>query len=379
MKKIMFAMFLMVLFFVNISYAKYAYIIEEKIVIFRRDVKAPKCEVIYSTQEWTKDNVIVTIKTNEEVQQVSDFVLSEDKKTLTKEVSENEAKTVIVKDFSGNYTEVQYEVKNIDKEVPQIIGCENEGVYNAPLTLDYSDNVEIKDIVVDRYSDELELEYKDKIYACNEMYGIDRTNSTLSIHVKNHPLNTVQYSYYLNNELYTTVSDTSYTYTGLQPGMQYTMKVQALDESGNVLNEKEQIGKTTYFSEVKIEYRQPQNKLNIIFLGIDNVVRRIFYTIWDENLIQNLNNNTLSCINENGRIASYALYYDSNIENYYIKGVWYNENNEVLDEIDCVVQKGFLYQELKNELPNKIIEKGQYKIYVNDLAGNEITYYIKVE
>ena len=66
-----------------------------------------------------------TIEADEEIEQSSGFVLSEDKKSLSKMVYVNESDKVLVKDLSGNYSEIEYNVNNIDKEPPQIIGCEN--------------------------------------------------------------------------------------------------------------------------------------------------------------------------------------------------------------------------------------------------------------
>ena len=49
------------------------------------DETAPEVTIEYSTKQLTRDNVIVTIQANEEIQEVEDWILSDDKRTLTKE------------------------------------------------------------------------------------------------------------------------------------------------------------------------------------------------------------------------------------------------------------------------------------------------------
>ena len=55
------------------------------ITIVNIDKTAPSLNVSYSTTNPTKENVKVTITSNEEVQDLSGWTISNDKKTLTKE------------------------------------------------------------------------------------------------------------------------------------------------------------------------------------------------------------------------------------------------------------------------------------------------------
>ncbi len=88
---------------------------------FNFDNTAPNVNVEYSTKNPTKENVKVTITSNEEVQELEGWTLSTNKKILTKEYTENTKEIVTVKDLAGNETQVNIEITNIDKTLPDII------------------------------------------------------------------------------------------------------------------------------------------------------------------------------------------------------------------------------------------------------------------
>lgn len=81
------------------------------------DNNAPSAGVSYSTQEPTNGNVIATITADKELQQptASGWVLSENKRTITKEYTANQTETVTIKDLAGNASDVKVVVNNIDK------------------------------------------------------------------------------------------------------------------------------------------------------------------------------------------------------------------------------------------------------------------------
>ena len=123
MKKIgITSIFLLLMFivFANPVWAKY--VIEERIEIgsIKIDRTVPSLQVNYSTKELTSENVEVTIKSNEIIQEIEGWSLQEDKKILKKEYSENIKEEIHVKDLSGNVTNLIVEVNNIDKESPII-------------------------------------------------------------------------------------------------------------------------------------------------------------------------------------------------------------------------------------------------------------------
>ena len=81
----------------------------------------PVLETIYSTEELTNKNVTVTIKANEEIQEVEGWTISEDKMSLTKEYENNttdNGEVIEVKDLAGNSATVTIKITNIDKEAP---------------------------------------------------------------------------------------------------------------------------------------------------------------------------------------------------------------------------------------------------------------------
>ena len=90
------------------------------------DEIVPALNVTYSTKNPTKENVTVTITSNEQIQSITGWVLSSDKKTLTKEYTANVKETIIVKDLAGNETRVTIEIDNIEGKPEITIGDINE-------------------------------------------------------------------------------------------------------------------------------------------------------------------------------------------------------------------------------------------------------------
>ena len=84
------------------------------------DNTAPTVSASYSTTTKTNQNVRVTITSNEEIQELSGWTLSTDKKVLTKEYTQNKTETIKIKDIAGNETQVKVEISNIDKTAPEI-------------------------------------------------------------------------------------------------------------------------------------------------------------------------------------------------------------------------------------------------------------------
>lgn len=82
------------------------------------DGTAPKADVNYSTTVLTKENVIVTIISDELIQAPEGWELSEDGKSMKKAYSENVVdEKLIVSDMAGNETETHIKISNIDNKV----------------------------------------------------------------------------------------------------------------------------------------------------------------------------------------------------------------------------------------------------------------------
>ena len=90
------------------------------------DVLPMELSTTYSITEKTSENVQVEIHSNEEMLPVSGWSLSDDKKTLSKEYTQNGGEQIKVYDYSGNEKSVDVSVSNIEKN----------------MTVQYSANVE---------------------------------------------------------------------------------------------------------------------------------------------------------------------------------------------------------------------------------------------
>lgn len=85
------------------------------------DGTAPKADVRYSTTVPTKDGVTVTIISDEEIQALEGWILSEDKMSMTKVYEDNtvvDGEDIVVSDIVGNTESVKVVVTGIDKVKP---------------------------------------------------------------------------------------------------------------------------------------------------------------------------------------------------------------------------------------------------------------------
>lgn len=359
-------------------YAKYAYYFEETIAEFSRENNPPVCQVSYSEEKHTNQNVVVTITANKEIEQVSGFRLSEDKKTLTKVVTQNENKTITIRDISGNFMLVEYRVDNIDKEPPKIIGCENNGTYQTPLTLDYSDNDEIQKIQINSYENALILAYQGICYDCAEYYGIGKTKSEITLQVKANPQNTKKYKYYANDELYATSTEKEYQFAGLESGTEYLLKVQALDDLGNILDESEITAKTSYYG--SIDLQKTENQFQATFYDMEPSVSQIKYAVWNVFNEKKVIWKEAEIVDKKAQI-DFSPFSPDNYPNYIVHAYLYDENDEILDIVEFSIDFATQYEEQERAEENlyEIKKTGNYEIKVVDFAGNETIYHIKVE
>lgn len=95
------------------------------------DGTAPNVTADYNIKTLTNQNVIATIISDEELQEVEGWALSENKKSMTKEYNKNATEDVTVKDSVGNEATITITIANIDKEPPVVTGVENDGSYKT--------------------------------------------------------------------------------------------------------------------------------------------------------------------------------------------------------------------------------------------------------
>ncbi len=119
----------------------------ETVFKFILDRESPKAvSTTYSTTELTNENVTVTIRVSEEIKPVEGWILSEDKKAISKEFEENVNGNVTISDLAGNKVTRYYSIKNIDKKVPtaQVSYSNTELTNNSVIaTLTFDEEVKI--------------------------------------------------------------------------------------------------------------------------------------------------------------------------------------------------------------------------------------------
>ncbi len=102
-----------------------------KVTISNIDKIAPELSIEYDNTAWTKDNVTATIYSNKKLQEVEGWILSKDKRSLTKSYGTNINEKVNVKDIAGNVSTITVNITNIDKTAPVITVIDGEQRYTA--------------------------------------------------------------------------------------------------------------------------------------------------------------------------------------------------------------------------------------------------------
>lgn len=138
--------------------------------VYVEDIWAPELNVEYSNKNQTNTFVEVKIKSNEELQGVTGWTLSEDKLSLSKKYIENMTEIVMVRDLAGNESTVYVEVSNIknseefkvnmldNKYILAGIDCENNTVDRFLQMADFDGIYQVK-----LYKDKKEIKGNDKI------------------------------------------------------------------------------------------------------------------------------------------------------------------------------------------------------------------------
>ena len=109
------------------------------------DKTAPVISVKYSSNVLTNKDVTATITSNEELQGISGWTLSNDKKILTKVYKQNTTEEITVKDLAGNATKQTIKIANIDKQKPTLkIGYSPKDLTNKDVIVTITANKELQ-------------------------------------------------------------------------------------------------------------------------------------------------------------------------------------------------------------------------------------------
>ena len=110
------------------------------------DKQKPIISVSYSAVKPTNQDIIVTLTSNEELQAINGWNLSNDRKKLTKTYTENTIGNVLVSDLAGNTVSKTVYVKYIDKEKPIIkIKYSSAKLTNQDVVVTLISNEELQD------------------------------------------------------------------------------------------------------------------------------------------------------------------------------------------------------------------------------------------
>lgn len=381
-KKIFFVMLNIIFIFSMECFAKYNYTFSLNAYKLSRD----SSEITYvlsrteSDKEYTNKDVTLTIDFNKPIYEIDGFTISEDRRKLTKVITENEKNIITVEDISGNKKDVTYEINNIDKIPPEIIGVDNGKTYTSNVTLDYKDNVGIKGVVIDKYSD-LKISLYDDYYDTGTYKGTDLTDTTANIRVISHPKNTKTYKYYINNSFKAESSDTQYNFTGLKKGTSYTIKVEAIDENGKVLQTATRGIKTKFYSNIT-GTKNSSGTFAVTVSGIDSSIDSVVAVAFTDSSGKNITYPSI----KSDRTVSVTFKAQAVTENiqsgYYYFHLQFFDNGNYVETACCNIM--FKNSSSSSSSPSgdtiyNLTENGNYHIIVTDLAGNKTEKYITIK
>lgn len=179
------------------------------------DIQSPILDIRYSVEEKTNKDVVVTISSNEKVQKVEGWDISDDDKVLKKSYSNNTTEVIYVKDIAGNITTVTINIENIDKEKPNLkISYSNlENTNNDVKVIITSDKElqEVKGWKLSSKKDRLEKEYSknvDEEIIVKDLAGNEVITNILIKNIdKNLPKNpSISESMFLSKNIKTTLN-----------------------------------------------------------------------------------------------------------------------------------------------------------------------------
>ena len=153
------------------------------------DSTAPVLNISYSTTTPTNKSVIATITSNEKIQKVEGWILSEDKKTLTKEYSNNYEGNITVYDEAGNSSKILVSINNIDKTPPVLnISYSTTTPTNKSVTATITSNKKVQEIegwTLSENKKTLTKEYSSNYEGNITVYDEAGNNSKVQVKINN--------------------------------------------------------------------------------------------------------------------------------------------------------------------------------------------------
>lgn len=364
---------LLIISIINISYARYIYNIELDAFSLTRDSTEITYAIKKSSNEYTNKDVTLEIETNKPVEEIEWFEISDDGKKLIHTFSENTNGSVVLKDFSGNKREISYEINNIDKTPPIIDGIENGKNYTTSLKPNYNDNIGIKRIEIEKYGTALTFNCYTNYYDTNSYKGIDVNKDSIYVWITDKPKGTVKYRYYMNNILKAETDDKEYTFTKLKKGTEYTVKIEAINNSDDILGTVTKKIKTRYFD--KLIANKEGKTFNVTVQGLEPEITDVVITKFSAS---NRDNITYvgGNINSDRSVSAKLVATDitQTLENgyYYLQFHLKKEFDQTIDVVSCYIifNTNFIKENYKID-PYNITQNGYYEIKAYDLAGNK--------
>lgn len=334
--------------------------------------------VLYSNMFPTNQDVEVNIEFDKVISIIGDtagMTFSEDGKKLTKTIEENESNTLLIRDEDYNYQEVIYNVNWIDKQPPIITGAEDGKIYNQNIHLDYSDNIGVKEIYSDYYSDNFSI-YDDSydFYETDNLRIVTANRNVIVAHVLSNPKEIEKYNYYIDGTLSATTHDKLYVFKEFDSTIEsHHIVVEGLDRYGNVVDTKE-----TYRRTLPVDGISIGNNLGKEYIGIRGVpegLQKISAYIWVWGHADSMLKVTPRLTNEGFYLVEVSMANHKNYSGRYIVKfeMEYLENG--ITKTENIIGSFSMpnkFKELNYDgLPNDFTENGKYYIRCSDEAGNE--------
>lgn len=218
----------------------------------------------------------------------------------------------------------------------------------------------------------------DDFYDTDIFFGIDTLDTKITPNIFSHPKGTRKYKYYLDGILYGITESDTFSFTGLTPGKRYKVKIEALNENGNVLSSVESETETNYFSSISTE--KTENTYKAILKKIDSRIKRYSYVIWsDENendsktFYPRQDVSSDRTISVNFDRLTFGKYTDMSYI-YRIHIYLYDENDNIISTLPINILFGKTVTRTNSVDIYELKDSGNYEIIVTDFAGNKEEY-----